>query len=281
LVAGTALATQQLPGIDRVSYVARAFFIITLVNALLATFFTCLQHRTYGVLEEPAAIRAWLADGIVQTKPEGFQRFQSSMISQQLLQVPFELLCISITTFLGGIGIYLGSSLSQNLKLGSEGASLGNHGVLIAFVIITSFILALLGQLLGGRDLENRRCKNLAENFRVGDMGLDLDDEARNSRENAAPLCYSTKESSGDFANKSSSSVKADGLRQIPSLITSPQGPTPSPISVIQRSGEDNYLGLIKALHAAAEAHRGCATAEAEVVHWYEKMSKHLAVSHK
>jgi hypothetical protein len=261
-----------LPGIDQVFYGDRAFFILTLVNALLATFFTCLQHRTYGFLEEPAAIRAWLANGVVQTNSEGFQRFQSSMTSQQILQVPFELLCISITTFLCGICVYLGSSFYQNLKLGSEDAFLGNLGMFITFFVITSFVLAFLGQLLGGRDLENRRCKNLAENFRLGDMGLDLDDEARNLRENAEPLCYSTKDSSGSFTDKLPSSVEADGLRLIPSLITSPQGPTPSPISVIQRSGEDNYPGLIKALHAAAESHRGCATAEAEVARWYEKI---------
>ncbi|QDS73268.1 hypothetical protein FKW77_004733 [Venturia effusa] len=117
LVAGAAITMMQLPGMEEVTYVARAFFIIALVMALLAAFFTCIQQRTYGFIEEPAAIRAWLTNGIRYVNCEGREVYQSSTNSHQLLQAPFELLCISFSTFIAGIGVYLGSAMTQHINL--------------------------------------------------------------------------------------------------------------------------------------------------------------------
>ncbi|KAI9792716.1 MAG: hypothetical protein M1816_001815 [Peltula sp. TS41687] len=172
LVAGAALTTQQLPGMDEVSYLTRALLVVALVMALLATFFTCLQQRTYGFIEEPTAFRAWLSNGVRYVNSQGQTVLQSSTVSQQLLQVPFELLCISITTFLIGIGVYLGSALTQHLDLGSEDEGFGNRAVLITFIVTSIFALSLLGQLLGGKDVENTRLGRLTDAFSVNDRDL-------------------------------------------------------------------------------------------------------------
>jgi hypothetical protein len=244
--------------------------------SLLATFFTCLQQRTYGFLEEPSAIRAWLTNGVRYTNAEGREVFQSSIISQQLLQAPFELLCISITTFLAGIGVYLGSAMTQHLKLGSEDEIIGNRGVLVAFVVGSAFALSLLGQLLGGRDLENRRCRDLTEHFNVGAMGLVLDEEGRRSREFgiSSPTAGKRNGPRGDLgigAAQTPVSLKTNGLMPPPSP-TSPQIQSPKPILWLRRPDEDDDTSLARALRAAAEAHKVCAAADAEVARLLERM---------
>ncbi|KAL9618177.1 MAG: hypothetical protein Q9160_007073 [Pyrenula sp. 1 TL-2023] len=133
------------------------YFTLTGLAGALAIFFTCLQQRTYGFAQSPSAIRAWLSNGVFYTNAEDRRVMQSSLVSYQLLQAPFELLCISITLFLGAIGVYLGSALNQNIPLSSPRIFEGNRGVLIAFVIGTFFALSLFGQLLGGRDVEQER----------------------------------------------------------------------------------------------------------------------------
>ncbi|KAF2101673.1 hypothetical protein NA57DRAFT_18225, partial [Rhizodiscina lignyota] len=153
LVSGIGLTALQLPGMESTSYLGRGCFCVSTIIALLATFFTCLQQRTYGFIEEPGAIRAWLSNGVRYLSADGIETLQSSVVSHNLLQAPFELLCISITTFLLGFGVHLGSAYVENVPLGVE-ESIGNRGVLIAFCIGTAFALGLLGQVLGGKDVE-------------------------------------------------------------------------------------------------------------------------------
>jgi hypothetical protein len=249
-VAGAALSAHQLPSLDEVNYSSRGFFSVSLVTSLLATFFTCLQQRTYGFLEEPAAIRAWLTNGQQYTGADGSCVFQSTTVSHQLLQVPYELLCISITTFLAALGVYYGSALGNNVKLGTlsggQDVSVGNRGVLIAFVVSTAFTLSLLGQLLGGKDIENRRCRKLTEAFHVGGKGLVLDEERRRSRE---------------WASLSSP------------LRTENQVPYEDVGGEQAFSSSEKASGLIKALADATAAHKACAAADAEVARWYQQMS--------
>jgi hypothetical protein len=242
LVAGAAITMMQLPGMEEVTYVARAFFMVALVMALLSAFFTCMQQRTYGFVEEPAAIRAWLTNGVRYVNYEGKEVYQSSMISHQLLQAPFELLCISFSTFIGGIGIYLGSALTQHLKLGSEDEKIGNRAVLIAFMITTAFALAMLGQLLGGMDLENKRCRTLTEDFKWSGNEMMLDEVGRKSRESAAPMS--------------------------PDYSISPANLT---VNVQVRDGE-KVSSLAKALERAAAAHKASAAADLELARLYEMM---------
>jgi hypothetical protein len=233
----------QLPGIEEVTYVARAFFITTLVMALLSAFFTCMQQRTYGFIEEPAAIRAWLTNGVRYINREGKEVYQSSMISHQLLQAPFELLCISFSTFIGGIGIYLGSALTQHLKMGSEDADYGNRAVLIAFILTTVFALGMLGQLLGGMDLENKKCRTLTEDFKWSGNEMMLDEMGRKSRESASP--------------------------KSPEFSTSPANLI---VSLRTKDGEKNTV-LARALERAAAAHRASSAADLELARIYERMA--------
>jgi hypothetical protein len=99
----------------------------------------------------------------------GREILQSSTVSHQLLQVPFELLCISITAYLGGLGVYLGSAFTLSLHLGGGFSDeVGNRGVFITYLATCSFTLCLLGQLLGGRDVENKRCAKVGDSFGTG-----------------------------------------------------------------------------------------------------------------
>jgi hypothetical protein len=232
-----------------VNYTARGFFSVSLVTALLATFFTCLQQRTYGFLEEPAAIRAWLTNGRKYTSMDGSLVFQSSTVSHQLLQVPYELLCISITTFLTALGIYYGSALRNQVRFGTVSAGqdidVGNRGVLIAFVVSTAFSLSLLGQLLGGKDVEDKRCRKLTEAFKVGGKGLVLDEERRRSREWTSPVSPLHREVRVSIENTTKERTF---------------------------NGGKHTDGLLKALAEAVAAHKACAAADMEIARWYEEM---------
>jgi hypothetical protein len=76
------------------------------------------------------------------------------------------MLGMAITSFLIGVGTYLGCAMTANLNLGSGGSSEeSNRGILIAFVVIISFILTLFGQLLGGKDTEDLRCRQNMDLF--------------------------------------------------------------------------------------------------------------------
>lgn len=245
LVAGVGVTALQLPGLEDTSYLSRACFCITLVIALLATFFTCLQQRTYGFIEDPGAIRAWLANGVRYLNVEGEEAMQSSTVSHQLLQTPFELLCISITTFLFGFAVYLGSAFTQNIKLGLE-QSIGNRGVLIAFCVATAFVLGLLGQVLGGKDVERNRL-----------MRQMVKAEGVRTR-----MLLDTPTFTPSWLKKTTE----DGA-------LSPAQAEAALAPRISVSEVHAATSLTKALQQAAIAHQACAAADAEVARWYEIMA--------
>jgi len=159
LIAQTAITALQLPKLDQVHYTAPGFLFIALVLSMLAVFFTCLQQRTYGFVEDIPRMRAWLSNGAWYENTEGELKLRSSILSHQFLQAPFELLSIAITLYLVGVGVYLGSALHNGVALSTGGVAEGNRGRLIAFIISTSFVLSLFGQLLGGKDIEILRSR--------------------------------------------------------------------------------------------------------------------------
>jgi hypothetical protein len=263
----------QLPGLDQVTYVARGFFYVSFVESLLATFMTCLQQRTYGFLDEPAAIRAWLANGVRYVDAEGRQSFQSSITSHCLLQVPFELLCISITAFLTGIGVFLGSTLTQNIQLGIEPAHKGNLGVLIAYLVGTAFALCLLGQLLGSQDVEKRRCKQLLQTFSPTNRNPLGGEEAGMHRDfHTFPTLSPEK---GDQVRPQ---VSNRASLQIPNGL-SPLDTQHAPnFSLPARAMDDFHnQAIARALQRAADAHQASAAAEAEVARLYRSRSEYLS----
>ncbi|KAF2810356.1 uncharacterized protein BDZ99DRAFT_520427 [Mytilinidion resinicola] len=165
LVTQAAMTALQLPFIQQVHYSAHTLLSATVIISLLAVYFTCLQYRTYGFMESPSAIRLWLSNGICYTNSEKDRVIQSSMLSHQLLQVPFELLSIAITLFIVGFGVCLGSAMSENIDLASGPTRIGDLAVFITVMIATVFALTLFGQLLGGKDIEAGRCRKYGDVF--------------------------------------------------------------------------------------------------------------------
>jgi hypothetical protein len=223
---------------------------LSLVLSTLAVFFTCLQQRTYGFAQNPDAIRAWLSNGVRYTNAEGKMVMQSSILSHQLLQAPFELLCMAITLFLGAFGVYLGSAYTGDLALSAGSVRTGNLGVLLAFIIGSVFGLSLFGHLLGGKDLEYTRIIQQAQ--------LARDGEAHEGKEkDMGP------ESATLFDNEQQH--QAPQAPQAPPLEMGPMGQRNA-----QRSPVDN---MVEALQRAAAAHQECAEADREVAEWYRRLS--------
>jgi len=233
LIAAAALTTMQLPGITDCSYVVRGCFTVTLTMALFATFFTSMLKRVYGFIEEPSAIRTWLSNGTEYQSSDGGRRRRSSTVSHQLMQVPFELLCISMTAFLLGIGVYFGSAMAEHLDLGSGDERIGNRGVLLTYAVTSAFALGLLGQLLGCKDIENRRSE----------------------RAKLSPI-----------------EVEETYSYPLPTIPTSPTNIGTKTVFQLGISEVGNSAELAKAIHNAVEAHRKCAVAMEEVARMYERM---------
>lgn len=99
----------------------------------------------------------WLSNGVRYKNEYGNNAWQSSFVAQGLLNVPFEMVAISITLFIAGLGVYLGSAWTRKLGLSVfNGESVGNSGVAVAFIAGTVFGCLLFGFLVGQKDAENQ-----------------------------------------------------------------------------------------------------------------------------
>ena len=161
-MASVASQTLTLESLAKVHYTVRGIFILTLMVSLLSVYFTLMQQRELN-LSDPDAIRIWLWDGQEhsRTDREGRQVIlrQSSLTSNIVLQLPFELLSIAIALFLIGLALYLGLVFAANVRV-STGSG-GNRFSIIAFVVITAFTLSVFGQALGQKDREIEKCRRL------------------------------------------------------------------------------------------------------------------------
>ena len=161
-----------------------------------------------------------------------------------ILNAPFEIVSISITLFVVGLGLYLGLGMTVGVNL-STGAN-DNRGVLIAFIVSTFFVLVMFGQLMGTKDLEETSY-NPHSNF-SGDgnaAGLSNEGVSNSSRSGSA---FAT-----DVENPAQ-------LRRF--------GSSKSGQFNVGDSGGDR---LRQALRDAAAAQRQCARTNDEVARQYER----------
>jgi hypothetical protein len=152
LVASTGVTALQLPALEDCHYVARGGFVMSLILSLLSVFFSGLQQSSFGGQTETGDLRTWLASGTFLNENTMKTELRSSMVSHMILQAPFEIVVMSITLFIVGLGTYLGSSWKFDLPLST--GSHGNRGVLIAFIIPTVFVLLMYGHMMGLKDRE-------------------------------------------------------------------------------------------------------------------------------
>jgi hypothetical protein len=125
---------------------------MSLILSLLSVFFSGLQQSSFGRASESKDLRRWLSSGTIWNAEKMKNEYRSSMVAHMILQAPFEIVVMSITLFVVGLGTYLGSSWKANLKL-TEGSE-GNRAVLIAFIIPTVFVLLMYGHMMGLKDRE-------------------------------------------------------------------------------------------------------------------------------
>jgi len=109
--------------------------------SVLVTFFTCIQQREFSTARSPAALRAWLSNGVRYKNYQGDYVYQSSMTVRHLLDGPYEFLAISVADFLAGMASYLGSAWVRNISLGNVG---GNGRRLEDLAVIAYFGVGLI-----------------------------------------------------------------------------------------------------------------------------------------
>jgi hypothetical protein len=112
-------------------------------------------------LTQHEQIRTWLAHTDTDTEhaaraPSIQKRRPSSIIAHQLLQAPFEMLGVSVTMFVAGLGVYEGSTHTRRVGLNTVGGEpVGSTGVLVLFVVGTVFGCVVLGFLTGYKEWED------------------------------------------------------------------------------------------------------------------------------
>jgi hypothetical protein len=126
---------------------------MSFILSLLSVFFSGLQQSSFGRASETKDVRKWLTSSARWDPVKMRTHFESSTVSHMILQAPFEVVVMSITLFIVGMGTYLGSSWHENLPLVT--GSHGNRAVLIAFIIPTVFVLLMYGHMMGLKDREN------------------------------------------------------------------------------------------------------------------------------
>lgn len=232
LVAGLGLQALQLSALEETHYIARGAFTMSLIMSLMSVFFSGLQQSSFGRTSEPRDVRRWLSSG-VRDDGNGGQALESSIVAHMILHAPFEIVVMSITLFVVGLGTYLGSSWHQNvvLNVGSH----GNRAVLIAFIIPTIFVLLMYGQLLGLKDRELRLSDAPAGNFQI-----------------YSPKMKSNQEEAADLEFR----VENDDIGSVSKLAM----------------GAAEVSTLTSALREAAEAHRRSAKADEDVAKLYERL---------
>jgi hypothetical protein len=148
----------NLPKLEEVHYTARGLLTTSLLTSLLAVYFTCVQQRALTFVQTPLETRLWLTNGIRDKNTDGQDVFQSSYSAYQLLELPYELIGISITLFLAGFGTYLGSAFASQVALNvAEWKGEGNVGVLGAYMAVLIAVCTIFGAIVGGKNVEKAR----------------------------------------------------------------------------------------------------------------------------
>lgn len=158
LVSSVGVTALQLPGLKDCHFVARGCFVMSLILSLLSVFFSGLQNTSFGRQVGSNDLRLWLSSGWYTEHTNHTRRLRSSIVAHMILEAPFEVVVMSITLFIVGLGTYLGSSWKYDLAL-SVGYQ-GNRGVLIAFIIPTVFVLLMYSHMLGLKDIELLKTDN-------------------------------------------------------------------------------------------------------------------------
>jgi hypothetical protein len=159
LLAAVAIQALNLPLMDQTSAVARGLFTVSFMLSILATFFTCIQQREFGVIRSPLALRNWLSSGVVYHNADGRLLRRSSESALQLLGVPYELLSMSVASIVGGMAAYLGSAKAYSVHLSVAGR--GDMAVILAFATITGFTFSLFPLLLGTKSREIKAAETM------------------------------------------------------------------------------------------------------------------------
>jgi hypothetical protein len=160
--------------------------------------------------------------------------YQSSMVAHMILQAPFEIVVMSITLFVVGLGTYLGSCWKVNLELSTGGE--GNRAVLIAFIVPTVFVLLMYGHMMGIKDRELAKTGS-------SDSTHTMDEHPK---------------------------LQASSSRDIEAATQPVITNKPCVKGTFTRSLQLAELQF--ALKEAAEAHRRCANANIEVARQYERL---------
>ncbi|KAF2108806.1 hypothetical protein BDV96DRAFT_503734 [Lophiotrema nucula] len=234
LVASAGVTALQLPGLEDCHFVARGTFVMSLILSLMSVFFSGLQQSSFGRASEARDLRLWLASGGFWNDKTLKTELRSSMVAHMILQAPFEIVVMSITLFVVGLGTYLGSSWKLDLPL-TTGKD-GNRAVLIAFIIPTVFVLLMYGHMMGLKDRELVKAADVCD------------------AQMMAEQMKSKVSSSGD--------VEAIAHQEVDNAILAKStGVVVSELS-----------SLREALQAAADAQRKCAQANEEVARQYERL---------
>lgn len=192
VIAQVAITALSLTGLDDSHWTAEAFFVISLVTGALSVFFSCANSPSNHGLHSADDIRDFLtksrrsadrqelndllkkAERLVIPSEDHLDSLReyrwktTSAYSAVILVVPMYLLNVALSTFLAGLGIYLGKLYTGNLIPSFGSGALGILVIYIGSTLIglSIFYIARTSKYL--EDLPRERYQSLLDKVRIG-----------------------------------------------------------------------------------------------------------------
>lgn len=121
----------SLPNLSATHWLARACLLFAVISGCLSVYYSCVLQRIIGQLYSPALVREWLR---LSSKDDWET---ASLAAIFTLSAPFELMGVSIFSFLLGLAVYQGFTWIYSLD--TAAGPHDSRNVFIFFIVGTGF----------------------------------------------------------------------------------------------------------------------------------------------
>ncbi|KAL9032206.1 MAG: hypothetical protein Q9180_006631 [Flavoplaca navasiana] len=132
IVAQVAITGLSLPDLSSTHWVARACFLFAVASGCLAVYYSCVLQRTIGQLYTADMIKDWLSRPAPKAQDSGSTP-RASLAAAFIISAPFNMMKVSIGSFLIGLAIYQGFTWSRSLDTTSGPGD--SRNVFITFMV--------------------------------------------------------------------------------------------------------------------------------------------------
>ncbi|KAI0546700.1 hypothetical protein F4679DRAFT_556740 [Xylaria curta] len=135
IIAQVAITALSLDNLSQAHWIARSFFILSLVSAVIAVYAASTEYRIFCRCISAEDIRVWIKGSPSSNEFEigGKRMFAAPIASVITVSAPFALLVVALNSFLIGFGLWLGFVWTKSLDPNSTPED--SRAVFIIYII--------------------------------------------------------------------------------------------------------------------------------------------------